>query len=419
MFSLGDSVEAYWPDDDQWLAAELRAVLADDGSLLRIAWAEDGSESDVPGDYVRACVDTADSCGSLAVPGKVVESEEEELWVEDVAASSPPGGATLEVPPPQPRLPQRSDGAKPLPRLRGAQRDLTPAWAKKGLGIGTSMFGEATGELLKPGLTKSDLAELERRTRAGGSGDGENDPFGDVFREKVGNRWTVSACGPLRKAEAESSAHAGSGDAVGELVSPEEDQEPVFTRDGVECFDGVAPPTDIPFDEAFNPLGSFSVDFLVCPRGVGGYRSPLTSRDCPPPRGYAFFLLPSGRRSFWVGLPESKEWLKVDGPEAREGEWQRLTGVFCVSSRSARFFVDGALAASRGVSSAGATFGGNTRRPMRLGGGATEGDATKFAFVGDVGDVRVYRCALATPLPAMVRAAEYDDNGADAKRRKH
>lgn len=46
----GDPIEGYWPDDDDWLAATL-GMQHEDGSY-RIVW-EDGSESDVPNDYVR------------------------------------------------------------------------------------------------------------------------------------------------------------------------------------------------------------------------------------------------------------------------------------------------------------------------------------------------------------------------------
>jgi len=67
---------------------------------------------------------------------------------------------------------------QPLERLVGASRDTQPAWMTKGMGIGTEMFGEATGELIKPGVTKKDLEEIEKR----GVPDGP-DPFGEVFRE--------------------------------------------------------------------------------------------------------------------------------------------------------------------------------------------------------------------------------------------
>ncbi|CAE7222156.1 unnamed protein product [Symbiodinium sp. CCMP2592] len=48
--AVGEYVEAYWPDDDQWLPAHISAIY-DDGSLS-ITW-EDGSLSDVTADFVR------------------------------------------------------------------------------------------------------------------------------------------------------------------------------------------------------------------------------------------------------------------------------------------------------------------------------------------------------------------------------
>jgi len=50
-YVVGGEVEAYWPDDDTWLAASLLAKRGD--GTLSIAWEEDGSVSEVPADYVR------------------------------------------------------------------------------------------------------------------------------------------------------------------------------------------------------------------------------------------------------------------------------------------------------------------------------------------------------------------------------
>lgn len=48
----------------------------------------------------------------------------------------------------------------------------------KGVGVNTEMFGETSGDLVKPGMTRRDMDEIERR----GIPDGP-DPFGDVFKE--------------------------------------------------------------------------------------------------------------------------------------------------------------------------------------------------------------------------------------------
>uniref|UniRef100_A0A7S4SDP3 Decapping nuclease n=1 Tax=Alexandrium monilatum TaxID=311494 RepID=A0A7S4SDP3_9DINO len=49
--AVGDAVEGYWPDEDAWLPARVAKAMPD--GLLTLEWAEDGSLSDVPPDYVR------------------------------------------------------------------------------------------------------------------------------------------------------------------------------------------------------------------------------------------------------------------------------------------------------------------------------------------------------------------------------
>lgn len=55
-FAAGEAVECYWPDGDEYLPATVVAVQAGEGTngaSVGVAWAEDGSRSDVPNDYVR------------------------------------------------------------------------------------------------------------------------------------------------------------------------------------------------------------------------------------------------------------------------------------------------------------------------------------------------------------------------------
>mmetsp|Transcript_30149 Transcript_30149/g.70342 ORF Transcript_30149/g.70342 Transcript_30149/m.70342 type:complete len:165 (-) Transcript_30149:53-547(-) len=67
--AVGDSIEAYWPDDDMWLAATFSGY-AEDGSMS-ITW-EDGSTSDVPADYIR-CVASAEPAAAEPATAKVAE----------------------------------------------------------------------------------------------------------------------------------------------------------------------------------------------------------------------------------------------------------------------------------------------------------------------------------------------------------
>lgn len=80
---------------------------------------------------------------------------------------------------------------RPLARFEGAVRDTKPAWMTKGLGIGDEMLGKATGELMKPGLTKADLERIKNSTMTG------PDPFGDFFAERKGNDGPAPARAPL------------------------------------------------------------------------------------------------------------------------------------------------------------------------------------------------------------------------------
>merc|ERR1712216_592321 len=50
-YAVGDAIECFWPDDEVWLPALIQ-TLYDDGSVT-IIWDKDGSQSSVPGDYVR------------------------------------------------------------------------------------------------------------------------------------------------------------------------------------------------------------------------------------------------------------------------------------------------------------------------------------------------------------------------------
>jgi len=68
----------------------------------------------------------------------------------------------------------------PLERYKDAVRDTKPAWMTKGFGVGVAILGESTGELVKPGMTKTDLERIESDSKIKPKGD---DPFADIFAE--------------------------------------------------------------------------------------------------------------------------------------------------------------------------------------------------------------------------------------------
>lgn len=277
----------------------------------------------------------------------------------------------------------------------------------KGFGIGTEMFGESEG-LVKPGMTKARLAEIEATKGQPLEGD---DPFGDVFAEATRGR--IAAARPRSPPRRERSpvpeAHSRPGES-GIVAKEENNSEALFVRLEEVAFDdddGPVIPVDVPFAHAQNPAESFSVDFWARPsKGLpsgSGYRCPLSSRDMPPPRGYVFFITPQGRWAFWIGIPEAQAWLKVEGTQARADEWQRLTGTYSHEEKAASLFVDGELHGRLSVSTLQppmlrTAYEPNSQRSLRIGAGGVEG-ATKFPFRGGVRGVRVYGFALATPPP--------------------
>eukprot|EP00929_Paragymnodinium_shiwhaense_P029075 TRINITY_DN16752_c0_g1_i1.p1 TRINITY_DN16752_c0_g1~~TRINITY_DN16752_c0_g1_i1.p1 ORF type:complete len:283 (+),score=63.59 TRINITY_DN16752_c0_g1_i1:2215-3063(+) len=240
-------------------------------------------------------------------------------------------------------------------------------------------------------MTRKDLEDIEARNTDWSA----SDPFGDVFGEtKSGGKALTKLIETPPPNSGRGTPKSGGRSPPVEEDSVEEETEPTFEWLESTNFDGTTEGSlDIDYDEAQNPRRSFTIDFWVRAESKGsGYRSPITSRDLPPQRGYAFFITPSGNWSFWMGLPASKEWLKLDGPAVRFGEWQRLTGIYNWQKRFARFLVDGKVAAER--SPQGAAFEPNSKRPMRLGGGGTENKEGKFLFAGDLRDLRIYNRVL-------------------------
>ena len=143
---------------------------------------------------------------------------------------------------------------------------------------------------------------------------------------------------------------------------------------------------DVAFHPDLNPE-IFTAELWARVDGsAGSYRSPLTSRDDSPQRGYIIYASASDRWEFWTGSGSQSGWNTLNGPAVEIGKWVYLAiqydGAFM------KFFVDGELAGSRS-----AAFGPNRERPLRIGGGATEG-AGSFFFDGAVDSVAVYSRAL-------------------------
>ncbi len=157
---------------------------------------------------------------------------------------------------------------------------------------------------------------------------------------------------------------------------------------GALKFAGGSQKVDVPFSAKLNPADEFTVSVWanVDPTGTS-HRSPITSRDDYPQRGYILYVEPGNTWQFWTGTgTTTTAWHTTAGPAVTFDEWTLVTGT--VSGTQKKLYINGSL-----VAEGTAAFGPNTAQVLRIGGGATEG-AGNYFFVGMVDDARVYNHAL-------------------------
>jgi len=155
-------------------------------------------------------------------------------------------------------------------------------------------------------------------------------------------------------------------------------------RGQVLSLDGGADAVEIPYSAELNPE-AFTASLWANPDPAGsGHRSPITSRDDGPQRGYIIYLEPGNTWQFWTGTGAG--WNNTGGPAATLGEWTHLAATFADENKA--FYVNGRL-----VGQGTATLGLNTAQPLRIGAGASEGPGNYF-FQGMLDEARVYDRAL-------------------------
>ncbi len=159
-----------------------------------------------------------------------------------------------------------------------------------------------------------------------------------------------------------------------------------YTRQYCTSFDGsTGTLIEVPYSPGLNPP-AFSIEFWVQPATyASGAQSPLASRDLSPASGYGFQITPDQRWSFQLGLGGAA-WQTNLGPAIVPGKWAFLSGTFDGTNQS--FYVDGEL-----VAQATAHLLVNTRRPLRLGAGATESGGGDY-FAGKLDEVVLLSRAL-------------------------
>ncbi|MHC1764972.1 MAG: LamG-like jellyroll fold domain-containing protein [Verrucomicrobiia bacterium] len=143
---------------------------------------------------------------------------------------------------------------------------------------------------------------------------------------------------------------------------------------------------DVPWSDVLN-TPTFTVEcWARVTGGSGNYRSPLTSRSGSPAGGYIFYAEPGNTWQFWVGTGGEGAWFVLSGPPVQANAYAHLAGLYDGTSLS--FYVNGVLAGQLDTA-----FQTNDSSPLRIGGGATEGDGNYF-FEGDVDEVAFYNTAL-------------------------
>jgi len=146
-------------------------------------------------------------------------------------------------------------------------------------------------------------------------------------------------------------------------------------------FAGTPDKVDVPYSAELNPENEFTVSVWanLDPDG-SGHRSPITSRDDYPQRGYIIYCTPENTWQFWTGTGSA--WNSAGSPPVALGEWTHVAATY--SNGEKKLYINGELA---GESSA--TMPPNTAQVLRIGAGATEGNGNYF-FVGTIDDVWFY-----------------------------
>ncbi len=179
----------------------------------------------------------------------------------------------------------------------------------------------------------------------------------------------------------------------GELIGSPQWVEGVYG--GALQFAGSPDKVDIPYSDQLNPAGAFSASVWanVDPAG-SSHRSPITSRDDYPQRGYIIYCEPGNTWQFWTGSAAGG-WNNTQGPAVDLGEWTHLAVTYLDGEK--KLYVNGELS-GEGTDA----MALNTAQVLRIGAGATEGDGNYF-FVGTIDDVAVFDHALtaAEVLSAM------------------
>jgi len=138
----------------------------------------------------------------------------------------------------------------------------------------------------------------------------------------------------------------------------------------------------VPYDPRLNPEEALTVSVWAnVEPDSSGYRSPITSRDDYPQRGYIIYAASDGTWQFWIGVGSG--WSNAAGPPIQEGEWTHVAATYAPGEQ--KLYINGELAGE-----AAGTISLNEQQYLSIGAGRTDMPQGDYFFAGIVDDVRVY-----------------------------
>jgi hypothetical protein len=138
----------------------------------------------------------------------------------------------------------------------------------------------------------------------------------------------------------------------------------------------------VPYDPQLNPEEAFTVSVWAnVEPGSSGWRSPITSRDDGPQRGYIIYAGTDGNWQFWIGTGSG--WSNAAGPAIQHGEWTHVAATYAPGDQ--KLYINGEQAGE-----ATGTIGLNEQQYLSIGAGRTDWPQGDYFYVGMVDDVRLY-----------------------------
>jgi hypothetical protein len=160
----------------------------------------------------------------------------------------------------------------------------------------------------------------------------------------------------------------------------------------------------VPYDPQLNPEEAFTVSVWAnVEPGSSGWRSPITSRDDAPQRGYIIYAGDDGNWQFWVGTGGG--WSNAAGPAIQTGEWTHVAATYVPGEQ--KLYINGEL-----VGEATGTMSLNEQQYLSIGAGRTDYPQGDYFFAGIIDDVRLYDHVLSED---EIRSSMENQGGAIVK----